>query len=51
MAIVTGIKLAIKYERLAIRGTVADDTGQPVADVHVEAIGRGKPRHGSCRRS
>jgi hypothetical protein len=40
--VVTGIKLAIKYEMLAIRGTVVDDAGAPVADVHIEAIGRGR---------
>src|SRR5439155_20780094 len=38
--VVTGIKLAIKLERLAIRGTVLDDTGAPVSDVHVEAFGK-----------
>jgi hypothetical protein len=38
----TGIKLAIKYETFTINGTVVDDAGGPVADVHVEAIGRGK---------
>jgi RNA polymerase sigma-70 factor (ECF subfamily) len=41
-AAVTGIKLAIKYEQLAIRGKVSDDTGAQVPDVHVEAIGRGR---------
>jgi len=40
---VTGIKLAIKYETFTISGTVLDDGGDPVADVHIEAIGRGKP--------
>ncbi len=40
---VTGVKLAIKYETFTISGTVADDAGGPVADVHIEAIGRGKP--------
>jgi hypothetical protein len=40
---VTGVKLAIKYETFTISGTVLDDTGGPVADVHIEAIGRGKP--------
>jgi RNA polymerase sigma-70 factor (ECF subfamily) len=39
--VVTGVTLAIKNERLAIRGTVVDDTGAPVPDVHVEAIGHG----------
>ncbi len=38
---VTGIRLAIVDERVALRGTVIDDAGAPVADVHVEAIGRG----------
>jgi hypothetical protein len=38
---ITGIRLAIKNERLAIRGTVVDDTGVPMPDVHVEAVGRG----------
>jgi hypothetical protein len=41
--VVTGIKLAIKHEVLTISGTVVDDAGGPVADVHIEAIGRGKP--------
>src|SRR5262249_31701688 len=41
--VVTGIKLAVKAERLAIRGIVVDDAGTRVADVHIEAIGRGKP--------
>ncbi|NVB77567.1 MAG: PDZ domain-containing protein, partial [Kofleriaceae bacterium] len=36
--VVTGIKLAIKEERLAIRGTVVDDTGAPMPDVHITAI-------------
>lgn len=40
--VATGIRLAIKYEVLAIRGTVVDDAGAPVADVHIEAIGRGR---------
>jgi protocatechuate 3,4-dioxygenase beta subunit len=40
---VTGIKLAIKHETFTISGTVLDDTGSPVADVHIEAIGHGKP--------
>jgi hypothetical protein len=34
---VAGIQLAIKNERLAIRGTVVDDTRVPLADVHLEA--------------
>jgi RNA polymerase sigma-70 factor (ECF subfamily) len=38
---VTGVHLAIKNERLSIRGTVVDDAGVPISDVHVEAIGRG----------
>jgi hypothetical protein len=33
--------IRIKHESLAIAGRVVDDTGAPVADVHVEAIGRG----------
>jgi hypothetical protein len=37
--VVTGVTLAIKNERLAIRGTVIDDTGATVPDVHVEVIG------------
>ncbi|HEY5945886.1 MAG TPA: carboxypeptidase regulatory-like domain-containing protein [Kofleriaceae bacterium] len=40
---VTGVKLAIKYETFTISGRVVDDAGGPVADVHIEAIGRGKP--------
>lgn len=39
---ITGIKLAIKHETFTISGTVTDDTGAPVADVHIEAIGTGK---------
>ena len=39
--VVTGVRLAVKNERLSIRGTVVDDTGAAVADVHVEAIGHG----------
>ena len=39
---VTGITLAIKHERFSIRGSVVDDKGTPVADVHIEAIGRGQ---------
>jgi hypothetical protein len=34
----TGIRLAIKYERLSIRGRVVDDTGAPIADAHVETF-------------
>ncbi|HEU4615371.1 MAG TPA: carboxypeptidase regulatory-like domain-containing protein, partial [Kofleriaceae bacterium] len=37
--VVTGVTLAIKNERLAIRGTVVDDTGAAVPDVHVEVFG------------
>jgi hypothetical protein len=39
--VVTGIQLAIKDERLAIRGTVVDDTGSPMSDVHVMAMAPG----------
>lgn len=39
--VVTGVKLAIKDERLAIRGTVVDDTGSPMSDVHVMAMAPG----------
>jgi len=38
--VVTGIQLAIKDERVAIRGTVVDDTGAIVPDVQIEAIAR-----------
>jgi RNA polymerase sigma factor (sigma-70 family) len=38
---VTGIQLAIKDERLAIRGIVVDDTGAAMPDVNVEAIAPG----------
>jgi hypothetical protein len=41
--VVNGVRVAIKNERFAIRGTVIDDTGAPVPDVHVEAIGHGYP--------
>ncbi len=37
--VVIGVTLAIKNERLAIHGTVVDDTGATVPDVHVEVIG------------
>jgi len=40
-AAVTGVTLAIQNRRLAIRGTVVDDTGAALPDVHVRAIGRG----------
>jgi RNA polymerase sigma-70 factor (ECF subfamily) len=39
-AVATGIRLAIKYERLSIRGHIVDDTGAPVPDAHVEAFAR-----------
>ncbi len=39
--VVTGVRLAIKNERLAIRGVVVGDGGAPVPDVHVEALGHG----------
>jgi hypothetical protein len=38
----TGVRLAIKDERLAIRGVVTDDTGSPVSDAHVKIIGRSR---------
>lgn len=38
---VTGIRLAIKNERLGISGTVVDDTGEPVPDAQVVAETRG----------
>lgn len=41
--VVSGVRVAIKNQRFAIRGTVLDDTGAPVPDVHVEAIGHGYP--------
>jgi len=40
-AFVKNVTIAIKNNRLAISGRVVDAGGQPVADVHVEAIGRG----------
>ncbi|MBV8758372.1 MAG: carboxypeptidase regulatory-like domain-containing protein [Deltaproteobacteria bacterium] len=40
--VVTGVQLAIKDERFAIRGTVVDDTGSPMADVHVMAMAPGE---------
>jgi RNA polymerase sigma factor (sigma-70 family) len=36
---VTSLEIAIKYEQLAIAGRIVDDTGAPVSDVHVEALG------------
>jgi hypothetical protein len=41
--VVTGVRLAIKHETVSIRGTVVDDTGIAVPDVHVEAIGHDYP--------
>ncbi len=38
-AVVTDVRLAIKLERLEIRGKVVDDTGTPIVDVHVTAGG------------
>ena len=38
---VTGVKLVVKDERAAIRGTVIDDAGAAMADVQVKAIGPG----------
>jgi len=40
--VVTNVTLAIKHQRLAISGTVTDDTGAVVTDVHVAAAGRGR---------
>lgn len=42
--VVTGIRLAIKHERLAIRGAVVDELGAAASDVHIEAVSR--VRHG-----
>ncbi|HUS30043.1 MAG TPA: sigma-70 family RNA polymerase sigma factor [Kofleriaceae bacterium] len=39
--ILDGVKIAIKNQRLSIAGHVIDAEGNPVSDVHVEAIGRG----------
>lgn len=39
--IVSMVTLAIRNERLSIRGTVIDDVGAPVPDVQVEALGHG----------
>jgi uncharacterized GH25 family protein len=38
--VVTGVRIAVKLERLTIRGRVVDDAGAPVADARVAAIGR-----------
>jgi hypothetical protein len=40
--VLSGVVLAIKDERLAIRGSVVDDTGAPLADVHIEAESPGE---------
>ena len=40
--VITGVQLAIKDERLAIRGTVVDETGSPMSDVHVTAVAPGE---------
>jgi PDZ domain-containing protein/carboxypeptidase family protein len=37
---ITGVRIAIKHDTLSIKGHVLDDTGAPVADVHVEAFGK-----------
>jgi protocatechuate 3,4-dioxygenase beta subunit len=47
--VVTGVRLAIKHEILSIRGRVIDDTGAPVSDVHVEALGGFAPMIASVR--
>jgi hypothetical protein len=39
--VVTGVRIAIKNERLSIRGTVVGEGGAPIADAHVEAVGHG----------
>jgi hypothetical protein len=39
--VITGVRLAIKDERFAIRGTVVDDTGVPIPDVQIDAIANG----------
>lgn len=39
--VVTGVTIAVKHERVAIRGNVVDDTGVPMPDVYIEALGRG----------
>jgi hypothetical protein len=39
--VVTGVRLAIKDQRFAIRGIVVDDTGAPMSDVHVAATAPG----------
>jgi hypothetical protein len=40
--VTSGVTLAIKNQRLAIRGTVVDDTGSSVADVSVEVVAAGR---------
>jgi hypothetical protein len=45
-AAVTGVQLAIKDERFAIRGTVVDETGAPLSDVHVMAMAPGESSMG-----
>jgi RNA polymerase sigma factor (sigma-70 family) len=40
--VVSGVQLAIKDERFAIGGTVVDDTGSPMSDVHVMAMAPGE---------
>lgn len=44
---VEGVTLAIKYERLSIRGRVVDASGAPVPDARVRAmgVGPGEPAH------
>jgi hypothetical protein len=38
-AVLPDVRLAIRYERLTIRGKVVDDSGTVVADAHVSAAG------------
>jgi hypothetical protein len=38
---VVTVTLAVKHERVAIRGSVLDDHGTAMPDVYVEAVGRG----------
>jgi RNA polymerase sigma-70 factor (ECF subfamily) len=38
---VVTVTIAVKHERVAIRGSVVDDAGVTMPDVYIEAIGRG----------
>ena len=46
VGIVSGVTLAVKNERVTIRGIVVDDAGAALGDVQIDAIGRGRSAMG-----